>query len=129
MAPNRNTSLKIPIPPPFKSSERIQDCITIASSYELNPRNIEKPWYPAFTQTLSDLVDFPTPIGTLSAAQQHPVSISSLDLVRLGLRHEPDPNETEDDEDEDDGDSTDEEPTEPLQVEDDDNEGESLIVS
>ncbi len=92
---------KIPLPDPFQSSERIKDSVAAAYSYTLNPRNTEVQWYPPYTETFSVLVDFFTPIGTLSAAQQFNMCLSGAALDALELQDAP--AQTDSDEDDYDG--------------------------
>ena len=78
-------AIDIPIPRPFKSGESIQNSVTFAYSCRENPRNLENPWYGPYTATLFKLVDFPTPIGTLSAEQQYNMALSSQQLEEVRL--------------------------------------------
>ncbi len=71
--------------PAFVSSQRIKDFITLAYSTKRNRRSLEGYWYPAYTQTLSDLTNVPIPNGSLSAAQQFYLSLSSERLRFLEI--------------------------------------------
>ncbi len=77
------TTFTIPIPPPFTSEQPIHDNISLAFSCTQNPRNLEVPWYASHRETLSQLVKFPARLGTLSVLQQHPISISSQELLEI----------------------------------------------
>ena len=70
----------------FASSQRIKDFVTLAYSTLLNPRSLEGFWYPSYTQTISDLFNFPIPHGSLCAAERFYLYIGGERL--RALRHE-----------------------------------------
>ncbi len=71
--------------PAFVSSQRIKDSITFAYSTQFNSRGREPFWYPPYTQTLCDLTNIQIPNGSLSAAQEFYLSLSSERLRHLEI--------------------------------------------
>lgn len=74
---------------PFLSSQRIKDFVTLAFSTLFNPRSLEAYWYPAYTQTVSDLTNFHIPDGSLCPAERFYLYLSGervADLRRLRRR-------------------------------------------
>ncbi|RDX43602.1 hypothetical protein OH76DRAFT_1487747 [Lentinus brumalis] len=68
----------------YVTSRRVCHAISAAYSTKLNPRNLEVDYYPPYTHTFSDLVDFDFH-GALTIRQQYDIWLSkaTLDLYKL----------------------------------------------
>ncbi|KAI0793566.1 hypothetical protein C8Q74DRAFT_1243143 [Fomes fomentarius] len=75
-------------PPHYTTSPRISHLVTAAYGTKTNSRNIENPNYAPYKDSLSDLVDFPVPDGSLAAQQQYNIWLTkeTLDLHGLSRR-------------------------------------------
>ncbi len=72
-------------PPHYTTLPRVSHLITAAYGTKTNPRNIENPNYAPYKDSLSDLVNFPVPGGSLSAQQQYNFWLTKATLDKRGL--------------------------------------------